>query len=135
VGETTLTFEEFSTVLTQIEACLNSRPILPMSNDVNDYDALTPGHFLIGRPLLSPPESDKSDITTTQRWALLSKMTQGFWKNWSKDYLNSLQQRSKWTVPRTNYDVGQLVLIRVNNSHQQSGQWVGLLKPIQGQMG
>ncbi|GFX39978.1 integrase catalytic domain-containing protein [Trichonephila clavipes] len=47
VGETKLTYEEFETFLTQIEACLNSRPLTPISNDSNDQSTLTPGHFII----------------------------------------------------------------------------------------
>ncbi|XP_037809037.1 uncharacterized protein LOC119601876 [Lucilia sericata] len=49
------TFEELSTVLARIEACLNSRPLFPMSDDPNEPVALTPGHFLIGSPILAPP--------------------------------------------------------------------------------
>ena len=43
-----LTYEEFSTVLTQIEACFNSRPLVLLPSDEDGIQALTPGHFLIG---------------------------------------------------------------------------------------
>ncbi|XP_071653083.1 uncharacterized protein [Temnothorax longispinosus] len=44
----TLTYEEFTTLLCRIEACLNSRPLAALKDTLDDYDALTPGHFLIG---------------------------------------------------------------------------------------
>ncbi|CAI6371621.1 unnamed protein product [Macrosiphum euphorbiae] len=53
-----LIFDETRTLLCQIEAALNSRPLSPRSLDPNDFDALTPGHFLIGGPLMLPPEPD-----------------------------------------------------------------------------
>jgi len=45
--------EELPTLLAKIEACLNSRPLSPMSEDKTDLSALTPGPFLVGGPLLS----------------------------------------------------------------------------------
>ncbi|XP_051864316.1 uncharacterized protein LOC127566332 [Drosophila albomicans] len=61
------TFEELSTLLSKIEACLNSRPLSPMSEDVSDLAALTPGHFLIGGPLLSMAEPE-STISRSVTW-------------------------------------------------------------------
>ncbi|XP_026746103.1 uncharacterized protein LOC113507448 [Trichoplusia ni] len=51
MGNSTLTYEELSTVLAQIECCLNSRPISVLSDNPNDPLPLTPGHFLIGESL------------------------------------------------------------------------------------
>ena len=47
LGDSKLTFEEFSTLVAQIEACLNSRPLGPLSVDPGDVTALTPGYFLV----------------------------------------------------------------------------------------
>ena len=45
-----MTFEDFATVLTQ-EACLNSRPLIPLPETSDGLDVLTPGHFMFGRPI------------------------------------------------------------------------------------
>jgi len=61
VGDSTLTFEEVSTLAIHIKALLNLRPLCPVSNDPNDLVALTPGHFLIGESLSLLPEPYKEN--------------------------------------------------------------------------
>ena len=63
VSPVRLTFEEFTTVLTQIEACLNSRSLTPVNSPDDDgIAALTTGNFLIGRPLPSLPHTQLIQI-------------------------------------------------------------------------
>ena len=84
IGEHKLTFEEFSTLAACIEACLNSRPLSPLSQDAQDLAPLTPGHFLVGAALVSPPESSLSDtlISGVSRWQIVTQMHQHFWRRW-----------------------------------------------------
>ncbi|XP_008178496.1 uncharacterized protein LOC103307865 [Acyrthosiphon pisum] len=93
IGSQVLTFEEMSTITHRIEAILNSRPITPLSSDPNDLQALTPGHFLIGAPLVALPDSDVTQIPMNRlhRWQLLDQFHQSLWKHWSIDYLRSLK--------------------------------------------
>jgi hypothetical protein len=97
IGNVILNYEELKTLLTMIEACLNFRPLTPVSNDPANFSALTPGHFLIGDALTAPAEPDLAEIPCNRlnRYQLLMKLRQHFWSRWSKEYLHQLQQRTK----------------------------------------
>jgi hypothetical protein len=117
VGETVLTYDELYTLLTRIEACLNSRPLVPMSNDPNDLTAITPGHFLIGEALTAPLEPDLIElkINRLSRHQLLERLRQHFWKRWRTEYLSYLQGRTKWQSPSPSLQPGDLVLLVEDN--------------------
>lgn len=119
VGQTTLTFEEFSTVLATIESILNSRPICPLSNDPTDLSCLTPGHFLIGDSLSAYPEKDVSEVSDNRlsTWQKCEKIKQLFWKRWTIEYLNRLQNRPKWLAASKNLKINQVVLLKEDNIH------------------
>lgn len=41
-----LTFEELRTLVCQCAAIMNSRPLCPLTENIEDFEVLTPGHFL-----------------------------------------------------------------------------------------
>ncbi|XP_071653077.1 uncharacterized protein [Temnothorax longispinosus] len=114
VGSATLTYEEMATLLSQIEACLNSRPLQALSDDPEDVAALTPGHFLIGTALIAVPEPSLSQAPTSHlaRWQHLQQMRDHFWERWAHEYLQTLHERSKWRTKGTSCNSGDLCIIR-----------------------
>ncbi|XP_076236255.1 uncharacterized protein LOC143180421 [Calliopsis andreniformis] len=114
IGEQRLSFEELTTLLTGIEACLNSRPLQPLTDDPGDPAALTPGHFLIGEPLTAIPEPSLEDLPAARlsRWQLIQQLQQHFWRRWSREYLNTLQTRGKWKQNKHLIKAGFLCLVK-----------------------
>ncbi|XP_066590640.1 uncharacterized protein [Prorops nasuta] len=118
IGVLVPNFEEMTTLLTKIEACLNSRPISRLHDDPESLDVLTPGHFLSGRALNSPPELSTLDLrqSSLNRWQTVNRITETFWKKWSSEYLHTLQHRPKWQISNSEFGEGDLVLVKVPNN-------------------
>ena len=115
VGNVKLTFEELSTVLTLIEACLNSRPLVPLNNDDDGIEALTPGHFLIGRRLQTLPDDSfvyVDSVSSLCHWKLCQALLSHFWKRSSREYVTQLNRFTKWNHPSRNLAVGDLVILK-----------------------
>ncbi|UYV79873.1 hypothetical protein LAZ67_18000951, partial [Cordylochernes scorpioides] len=114
-----LNYEELLTLLAQIEACLNSRPLTFVSNDPNDLTALTPGHFLIGNAIRHDAESDHSALNLRSRWNLIQPQRDYFWNRWSCVYLHQLQERRKWRTSDPDVNIGDLVMLKEKNKPLQ----------------
>ena len=114
VGDVKLTFEELSTVLSQIEACLNSCSLASLSGSEDGIESLTPGHFLIGRPLKSFPDpaSSYQSLSVLRRWHRCQSLVRHFWKRWSGEYLIRL---SKWHHSPKNLTIGDIVALQEDN--------------------
>lgn len=134
IGLQSLTFEEYATILTQVEGCLNSRPICKQSDDPTDLTTLTPAHFLIGEPIVLFPSADLSNYRPSylNRWELLQQITKSFWQRWSTEYLNTLLNRPKWNNKLTNFQVGDLVIIKEDNIAPSRWQLGRIIETITG---
>ncbi|GBN40838.1 hypothetical protein AVEN_204093-1 [Araneus ventricosus] len=75
IGNAHLTLEEFLTIILEIESVLNSRPLTLLSTEFDNFETLSPGHFLIGRPLTSIVEPD-----------LLNSISENRLSKWKKNY-------------------------------------------------
>ncbi|XP_046142171.1 uncharacterized protein LOC123988283 [Osmia bicornis bicornis] len=117
-GAELFTFENFNTLIIEIESILNSRPLTPISSDPNDLLVLTPAHFLIGDSLTSLRERNFRDTPSNRlsSWQHVQKVKQHFWTRWHREYLNELTTRRKWTTGGHAINEGTIVLLREENT-------------------
>ena len=111
-----LSYGELDTILADVQAILNSRPILPVTNtDPDNEIVLTPGHFMIGRHYLAPPPVNVdhvSKIDSLRKWKLVRRLSDELWKKWHSRHVQALAARSKWIHPRRNFRVWDIVLLK-----------------------
>ncbi|KAH8357075.1 hypothetical protein KR200_003633, partial [Drosophila serrata] len=88
-----------------------------MPEDPSDLLALTPGHFLIGGPLLSTaePEIKGEAKSILNRWQHLKAQHQQFSARWKEEYLKELHKRNKWQFPTTILKIDDMVVVKDDN--------------------
>ncbi|XP_035657338.1 uncharacterized protein LOC118403009 [Branchiostoma floridae] len=115
--------EGLRTLFCEVEYIINGRPITAVSMDINDVEALTPNHLLTMRsgPSLPPSLTDKSDLYAKRRWKQVQYLADQFWKRWTREYLTALQERQKWGKVRRNFAVGDIVIMKDDQTPR--GAW------------
>ncbi|XP_058822232.1 uncharacterized protein LOC131683878 [Topomyia yanbarensis] len=113
LGSSRLSFEDLSTVLTQIEGSMNSRPLVPLTEDPSDLACLTPAHFLVGSTLHAVPELDIRNlpISRLDHYQKLQRIHQQFWQHWQAEYLQELQKDNCFSSPNHEIQPGRLVVV------------------------
>ena len=111
INRRTPTDFELQTILTEIECILNNRPITRLSDNISDYQALTPQMILTGvlHPSVPTHRFSKAD-EFRKNWRYTQIVSEQFWNRWLLMYLPWLQVRSKWFKKVPNLKVGDLVL-------------------------
>ena len=110
--EQMLTDESLNTLMCEVEAVINSRPLTNISDDCSDPNPLTPNHLLTMRegPYVVG-EMNSKDMYCKRRWRHIQYLADLFWKRWKQAYLLSLQERQKWHTKDRNLSVGDVVLV------------------------
>ena len=104
VGQSTLTYDELVTLVVEVEAVLNSRPLTYLSVD-DLSEPVTPSHLMCGYRVLSLPDVEllepedpdyKLDrVEVTRRTQHLKAVLSKFWKRWKKEYLLELREHHR----------------------------------------
>ncbi|XP_061133003.1 uncharacterized protein LOC133153005 [Syngnathus typhle] len=108
-----LTHEVLCTLMAEVTAIINARPLLPVSSDPDNPFILSPSMLLTQRSCLLPPPGEflEKDLYTKQ-WRQVQALANQFWMRWRREYLPLLQKRQRWTQSRRNLQVGDLVLLK-----------------------
>ena len=115
--------EAFCTLITEVEAIVNSRP-LTLEN-INDPESmpLTPNHLLTmkSKVVMTPPGIfQKADVYCRKRWRAVQHLANTFWDRWRKEYLLTLQSRQKWTTEKRNFQTGDVILLKDEQASRNS---------------
>ncbi|XP_043206518.1 uncharacterized protein LOC122393826 isoform X1 [Amphibalanus amphitrite] len=115
--EQSLTDESLRTLLCEVEAVLNSKPLTTVSSDPSDLQPLTPNDLLLlrGGPIPDGVFCER-DCFAGKRWKQVQFLADVFWKRWVKEYLPLLQIRQKWNKVQRNLQVDDVVLVADMNS-------------------
>jgi len=109
----------------EAEAVVNSRPLtVDTLSDPLSPLPLTPNTLLTGKSkLILPPPGNfqREDVCCKRRWRRVQHIANEFWIRWSKEYLQSLQVRNKWTRQCRNFTEGDVVLLKDKNTCRN--QW------------
>ena len=122
LGRSFVTLPILETIVVEVEATLNDRPLTYVSADVADVEPLTPAHLLYGRRMTSLPHSDfedledpdygASDAQMRKRLTNHARLLLHFQNRWKREYLTSLREFHKASgMNMQNVEVGDVVLI------------------------
>lgn len=117
LGDQSFTYEKYQTMLAAISAVLNSRPLIPLSDDPFDLNYITPAHAHVGGRIIQPLTRNLSDLSQSElrNRRAIDKVQLDFWNAFRNDYLVTLQSRNRWCGTSNNMKVGDFVIIKEDN--------------------
>ncbi|XP_068237026.1 uncharacterized protein [Palaemon carinicauda] len=117
--------ESYCTLLTEVEAIVNDRPLTTVSDSPDDLQPLSPAQLLTQKSsVVMPPPGvfQKGDMYLRQRWRYVQFLANLFWTRWRREYLSTLQERQKWNKEKRHLQVGDIVLVKDDN--QLRSNWM-----------
>ncbi|XGW03194.1 hypothetical protein V3C99_014862 [Haemonchus contortus] len=131
IGRYSLPLQHLHTILLEIEAVLNSRPLTSIADTISSPTILRPIDFLAPQVNLHLPTPEipyfyYSQPDLAEWYRSMSDVLDHFWNAWATDYLSAVAQRHTSTINQGKStpklpSVGEVVL--VNDKQQPRPQW------------
>ena len=126
LGRTFTTLPVLQTLVIEVEAMLNDRPLTYLSSDITDPQPLTPSHLIYGQRIVMLPhlmcEDDEmtdvdyqtglSDSLLRRKVKIQALLLKHFWTRWKREYLTSLREFHRTTGNnKQQISIGDVILI------------------------
>ena len=114
-----LTDECLTTLLHEVSAIINCRPLSHLNLSDSCIEPLTPNHLLThkSKVVVSPPgEFVRQDLYLSKRWRRVQYLANIFWTRWRHEYLDSINKRRKWIGAQRNVSVNDIVMVVDENA-------------------
>ena len=122
VDKAKMDFEELNTVILEIEKCVNSRPLMYLSEEHEDSSIITPDHLIYERDIggnesVQHDFSELSGYDMRKRQAYCQVLFKHLTKRFVKEYLLALQETHSYSSHKSrsaacSLKVGDLVLVK-----------------------
>lgn len=110
-----LTHDVLCTLMAEVSAIINARPLAPISSDPSSPFLLTPAMLLTQKQGLPAPPGDITDKDLFKsQWNQVQALANEFWTRWREEYLSTLQPRRKWFTVHHNLQAGDIMLLKDN---------------------
>ena len=125
------THEVLCTLLAEVCAIVNSRPIVAVSSDPDFPSVLSPSQIITQKVNtdVEPFEHLSVKDMYKSQWKQVQVLAEQFWKQWRAQYVQSLQVRKKWHQDCNNLKEGDVVLMKDSEVHRN--HWpVGIVETV-----
>ncbi|XP_067306911.1 uncharacterized protein [Pseudorasbora parva] len=116
-----LTHDVLCTLMMEVTAIINARPLVPISTDPESPFILSPAMILTQKFGVAPPHGDFTDKDLLSRqWKQVQALADRFWRRWRQEFLPTLQARQKWRDSQRDLKEGDIVLLKDSQAARNS---------------
>ena len=129
IGLRKLSYEELNTILIEIEAVINNRPLVYVEEEDMDQ-LLTPSHLFCGRRTMDKEfrlshetEDELNPNNLISRTKQINASIDHFWRRWSKEYLIELRENHKMKNKQSNLEVRPGDAVFIHEDYVKRNKW------------